>query len=82
MDFIKAITGHLEDAVALCEDMTHSGRNTLTVKAYKKEPGFMDMLMEGTSSVGKGINVNLDLPGRTQGIELEPGRIYLLPAGL
>lgn len=74
--------GHLKDAVDLCEQMTFSGKNTLTVKAYKKELSFMDMLMESTSSAGKGVNVNLSLPGNTRSVELEPGRIYFLPEGL
>ena len=74
--------GYLEDAVALCEKLTNSGKNTLSVKNYQKSPGFFDTLMEGNSSLKNGVNVRLNLPGNAPRVELEPGRLYYLPAGL
>ena len=74
--------GHLEEAVALCEKMTHSGKNTLSVRSYQKNLTFFDSLMEGNSFLKNGVKVHLALPGNTPRVELEPGRLYYLPAGL
>ena len=74
--------GYLEDAVALCENMARVQNNSLSVKTYENTIGFLDVLMEGKNPLKDGMDVNLNLPGKKAGVELEPGRIYLLPAGL
>ena len=74
--------GYLEDAVVLCEQITKSGKNSLSVKLYKKDFAFMEMLLEEKSFIKDGVNLKLNLPGNVPAVELEPGRLYYLPAGL
>ena len=74
--------GYLEDAVALCESMTKSGKNSLKVIKYQKTPGLFDSILEESSILKNGVNVNLNLPGKPPQVELDPGRLYYLPAGL
>ena len=74
--------GYLEDAVNLCEEMSRVPRNSLSVKSYENTIDFFDALMQGKTPFTEGMNVNLNLPGKKAGVELKPGRIYLLPAGL
>ena len=74
--------GYLEDAVALCEELSKSGRNSLTVKTYKKDFDFMEKFLEEKIFLKDGINLKLNLPGNAPAVELKPGRLYYLPAGL
>ena len=74
--------GYLEDAVDLCEKLTKSGKQSLTVRTYKKDIDFIEMLLEEKTFLKDGMNIKLDLPGNSSGVELKPGRLYYLPAGL
>ena len=74
--------GYLEDAVIVCTQIKGFKKDSLKVIKYQKTPGFFDTILEESSGISNGVNVRLNLPGNTPRVDLEPGRLYYLPAGL
>lgn len=74
--------GDMETAVELCKEMSGAGQD-LSVKQYVRELTFSDIFFSSESIFRNGgTDVKVSLPGSTPSVELQPGRLYFLPAGL
>ena len=74
--------GGLKDAAKVCEEFSNHQAGTLTIIKYTKSPDFLDFLLGIQGAAQNGMNVNIAVPGKTPSVELKPGRLYYLPAGI
>ena len=74
--------GYLEDAVALCEKTLNLEKDSLSVIRFEQSPTLLEMLLGADSPFRNGLKVNVAIPGSKLTVQLEPGKLYYLPAGL